>query len=58
MLPDNFSIEVSIPTDEDGYLDRECPNEICGAAFKVLYERFKLRIFNWVRLLYDDLKCS
>lgn len=41
MLPDNFSIEVSIPTDEDGYLDRECPNEICGAAFKVLSADWK-----------------
>lgn len=33
-LPDNFNMEVSIPTDEDGYLDRACPNEVCEAALR------------------------
>jgi hypothetical protein len=29
------SVSVSIPTDADGYLDRECPNEHCLFGFKV-----------------------
>ncbi|HNU72866.1 MAG TPA: hypothetical protein PKL48_14280 [Thermodesulfobacteriota bacterium] len=29
-------MKVSIPTDEDGYLDRECPNEVCKATFKIM----------------------
>jgi len=44
MLPDNFSFEVNVPTDEDGYLDRECPNAICCAAFKVLSDDWKDRV--------------
>lgn len=43
-LPDNFSIKVSIPTDEDGYLDRECPNEVCLASFKVLADDWKDKV--------------
>jgi len=43
-LPDNFSMEVSIPTDEDGYLDRECPNEICKASFKILVDDWKDKV--------------
>ena len=43
-MPDNFSMEVSIPTDEDGYLDRECPNEVCKATFKVLIDDWKDKV--------------
>jgi len=43
-LPDNFSMEVSIPADEEGYLDRECPNEVYKAAFKVLADDWKVKV--------------
>jgi len=43
-LPDNFSMEVSIPIDEDGYLDRACPNEVCEAAFKILVDDWKDKV--------------
>lgn len=35
MIPENFSTQVSIPLDDDGFLDRECPAETCTAPFKV-----------------------
>ncbi len=35
MIPDEISMEVSIPLDDDGYLDRECPAPACLAAFKI-----------------------
>lgn len=41
---DDFSMEVSIPTDEDGYLDRECPNIICKAEFKVQLDDWKDKV--------------
>jgi len=31
-------ISVSIPLDEDGYLDRECPSEQCASTFYVFVE--------------------
>lgn len=43
-LPDDISIEVSIPTDEDGYLDRECPNKVCEAPFKVLLDDWEEKV--------------
>lgn len=43
-LPDTFSIQVSIPTDEDGYLDRACPNNVCEAAFKVSVDDWKDKV--------------
>jgi len=35
MISDDFSMQVSIPLDDDGYLDRECPNDACLASFKI-----------------------
>lgn len=32
---DGVKSEVSLPLDEDGYLDRECPNEECQFQFKI-----------------------
>ena len=43
-LPDNFSVEASIPTDEDGYLDRACSKEVCEAAFKILVDDWKSKV--------------
>lgn len=31
-------ISISVPIDNDGYLDRRCPSEACQADFKVLME--------------------
>lgn len=44
LLPDNFSMQVSIPTDDDGYLDRACPNEICEAEFKILADDWEEKV--------------
>jgi hypothetical protein len=33
--------EVSLPLDDDGYLDRECPNEDCEFQFKIHAEDWK-----------------
>ncbi len=43
-IPDEFSVSVGIPTDEDGYFDRECPNEKCQAAFKIIVEDWKEKV--------------
>lgn len=32
------SVRISVDTDSDGYLDRECPNEECEFKFKVIVE--------------------
>ena len=43
-LPDTLSMQVSIPTDDDGYLDRSCPNAVCEAGFKILADDWKDKI--------------
>ena len=35
---------VSLPLDDDGYLDRKCPSHECGANFKTLFEDWKTRV--------------
>ena len=37
----NIKVQLSIETDDDGYLDRECPSEDCLFQFKVLLEDWK-----------------
>lgn len=44
LVPDNFGMQVSIPTDDDGYLDRTCPNEICESEFKVLADDWQDKV--------------
>ena len=44
LLPDKFSTEVNIPTDDDSYLDRACPDEVCGAEFKVLVDDWQDKV--------------
>ncbi|MGI4796560.1 MAG: hypothetical protein ACRYG8_21365, partial [Janthinobacterium lividum] len=39
-----IGITVSIPTDTDGYLDRECPNDHCLFEFKVEGEDWRDRV--------------
>jgi len=43
-LPDKISVQVSIPTDKYGYLDRECPNEVCKALFKIFVDDWKNKV--------------
>ena len=47
MIPDEISMEVSIPLDDDGYLDRECPAPTCLAAFKIHAE-------DWTEKVRDE----
>lgn len=44
LLSDDFSMQVSIPTDDDGYLDRACPNEVCEAEFKILADDWQDKV--------------
>ena len=44
LLPDNFSMQVTILTDDDGYLDRACPNAICEAEFKILLKDWEEKV--------------
>ena len=44
---ESSGIPVSLPTDEDGYLDRECPSADCLSQFKV-------HVDDWADKLRDD----
>ncbi|WP_141400585.1 hypothetical protein [Magnetospirillum sp. 15-1] len=35
-IPDRLEISVPVEGDDDGYLDKECPNENCLSQFKIL----------------------
>lgn len=37
-------VPVQIPLDDDGYMDRRCPAEVCLAAFKVLFEDWRDKV--------------
>ena len=45
-LPDNFScsVDASSFVDEDGYLDRECQNEVCKRTFKILLDDWENKV--------------
>ena len=43
-IPDKISVELGIPLDDDGYLDRTCPNEVCQSEFKILAEDWKEKV--------------
>jgi hypothetical protein len=36
-IPKTQRIPITLSLDDDGYFDRRCPAEECGAAFKVLF---------------------
>ncbi len=38
------TVSVPLPKDEDGFLDRECPDEKCGAEFKVLSDDWRSKV--------------
>jgi hypothetical protein len=37
-------IAISLPLDDEGYLDRQCPHKECGAEFKVLFEDWRDKV--------------
>jgi uncharacterized Zn finger protein (UPF0148 family) len=43
-IPEQQTISVSVPVDDDGYYDRECPAEACGSAFKVLFTDWREKV--------------
>jgi hypothetical protein len=43
-IPKTQRIRIDLRLDEDGYLDRRCPAEECGAAFKVLYADWRDKV--------------
>jgi hypothetical protein len=43
-IPEQQLISVSVPVDDDGYYDRECPAEECGSAFKVLFADWRDKV--------------
>lgn len=43
-LEQGVRIPVSLPIDDEGYFDRQCPSESCGATFKVLFEDWRDKV--------------
>jgi hypothetical protein len=43
-LNEGVKVSIDMPLDEDGYFDRRCPGEQCGADFKVLYEDWREKV--------------
>lgn len=37
-------VSISVPLDEKGYYDRECPTGECGGAFKVLFDDWRDKV--------------
>ncbi len=45
-LDKGLEMTVDVPTDEDGYFDRQCPGEPCGAEFKIDFNDWKTKMRN------------
>lgn len=43
-LEQGVSVPVSIPLDEHGYMDRQCPADECQGQFKVLFEDWRDKV--------------
>ncbi len=43
-LEQGIKISVELPSDAEGYLDRQCPQQSCRVKFKVLDEDWKARV--------------
>lgn len=43
-LDGEHSVSVAVPSDDDGYWDRECPSEECQFVFKINEEDWKNRV--------------
>lgn len=46
-LDGTHTVSVPVPTDADGYFDKECPNEECQSSFKVFAE-------DWRNIVRDE----
>ena len=38
------TISIDLPLDDEGYLDRSCPNDECGSGYKVLHEDWRAKV--------------
>ena len=45
-IPKSQRVPIRLVLDDEGYLDRCCPAEECGAAFKVLFEDWREKVPN------------
>lgn len=43
-LSTNSQISVPLPSDEEGYLDRECPSQECQFDFKIFEEDWRDKV--------------
>lgn len=43
-LEQGMKVPVSIPLDDDGYMDRKCPSSACGTMFKILFVDWKDKV--------------
>lgn len=43
-LERGVSVPVSLPLDDQGYLDRQCPSDECRGQFKVLFEDWREKV--------------
>ncbi len=43
-LEQGVRVPINLPLDDEGYFDRQCPSEGCGANFKVLFEDWRDRV--------------
>ena len=43
-IPEQQMVSISLPLDDEGYIDRRCPAEECGAAYKVLFEDWRDKV--------------
>ena len=44
--PQKLSVPMKIEPDADGYIDKECPSEVCGFSFKVGEEDWRDKVRN------------
>jgi len=43
-LEQGVRVPISLPIDDEGYFDRQCPSEGCAANFKVLFEDWRDKV--------------
>jgi uncharacterized Zn finger protein (UPF0148 family) len=43
-LEQGVRVPINLPLDDEGYFDRQCPSEECGANFKVLFEDWRDKV--------------
>ena len=39
-----MTVAISIPLDDSGYMDRQCPHKACRSSFKVMFDDWKSKI--------------